>query len=171
MRRILLASAIGVGLVGISPGAASAANAGDNHAAYVWVVGAVPTGSSDTAKAPDGSTVTLMGSGMLQAGPGHSATGGGTYSMSSGSSGSWTVTGMLGFVSYGSGSAQGLPPNFFGGEATLRVLLSNGASGVLTITCALGSPPAGHMEGVTLISGQGGEFTKADGGNTVFIKQ
>jgi hypothetical protein len=29
---------------------------------------------------------------------------------------------MLGFFSYGSGSAQGLPANFFGGEAKLRVL-------------------------------------------------
>jgi len=171
MRRLFLASAISVGLVGIAPGAASAASAADNHAAYVWVVGAVPAGSSDTAKAPDGSTVTLMGSGTLQAGPELSATGGGTYSLSSGGSGTWQVTGMLGFVSYGSGSAQGLPANFFGGEAKLSVLLSNGASGVLTIVCELGSPPAGHMEGVTLILGPGGEFTMADGGNTVFIHQ
>jgi hypothetical protein len=170
MRKFLIASALGLGLVGITPGVATAANAGDNHAAYMWVVGAVPAGSSDTAKAPDGSTVTLMGSGMLQAGPGLSANGGGTYSMSNAGPGTWTVTGMLGFVSYGSGSAQGLPANFFGGEAKVRVLLSNGASGVLTIMCELGSPPAGHMEGVTLILGPGGEFTMADGGNTVFIK-
>lgn len=171
MRRLLLAFAIGLGLAGILPGAASAANSGDNHAAYVWVVGAVPAGSSDTARAPDGSTVTLKGSGMLQAGPGHSASGGGTYSMSSGGSGTWRVTEMLGFVSYGSASAQGLPANLFGGQAKLRVVLSNGASGVLTITCVLGSPPAGKMEGVTLILGPGGEFTDAAGGNTVFIHQ
>lgn len=171
MRRLLLALVIGFGLVGAVPGVAIAANATDNHTSYVWVVGAVPSGSSDMAMAPDGSTVTLTGSGMLQAGPGRSANGGGTYSMSGGGSGTWTVTGMLGFVSYGSGSAQGLPANFFGGEARLQVLLSNGANGVLTITCALGSPPAGHMEGVTLILGQGGEFTMRDGGNTVFIQQ
>jgi hypothetical protein len=103
--------------VGASPGAALAANATDNHAAYVWVVGAVPAGSSDTAMAPDGSTVILTGSGKLQAGPGGSAGGGGTYTMSSGGSGTWTVTGMLGFVSYGSGAAQGLPANLFGGQA------------------------------------------------------
>ena len=171
MRRFLLACAIGLGLVGILTAAASATNAGDNHAKYVWVVGAVPAGSSDTARAPDGSTVTLKGHGMLEAGPGHFANGGGTYSMSSGGSGTWTVTEVLGFVSYGSGSAQGLPANFFGGQAKLRVALSNGSSGVLTITCALGSPPAGHMEGVTLILGPGGEFTDAAGGNTVFIHQ
>ena len=171
MRRLLLASAIAMGLIGVSPGLASAANADENHASYVWVVGAVPAGSSDTAIAPDGSTITLNGSGMLQAGPGHSASGGGSYSMSSGSSGTWTVTGMLGFVSYGSGSAQGLPPEVFGGQARLRVHLSNGSDGVLTIFCELGSPPSGHMEGVTLILGQGGEFTKPHGGNTVFIQR
>jgi len=170
MRKLLLATAIGFGLIVAMSGSGLAANATDNHAAYVWVVGAVPLGSSDTAMAPDGSTVTLMGSGMLQAGPGGSASGGGTYSMSSGGSGTWTVTGMLGFVSYGSGAAQGLPADFFGGETKLRVHLSNGADGVLTITCALGSPPAGHMEGVTLILGTGGEFTKAHSGNTVFIQ-
>jgi hypothetical protein len=49
--------------------------------------------------------------------------------------------------------------------------LSNGASGILTITCELGSPADRHMEGATLILGPGGEFTKADGGNTVFIHQ
>ncbi len=170
MRKLLLATAIGFGLIVAMSGSGLAANATDNHAAYVWVVGAVPLGSSDTAMAPDGSTVTLMGSGMLQAGPGGSASGGGTYSMSSGGSGTWTATGVLGFVSYGSGAAQGLPANFFGGEAKLSVHLSNGADGVLTITCALGSPPAGHMEGVTLILGTGGEFTKAHSGNTVFIQ-
>ena len=170
MRRLLLAFAIATGLVGISPGLASAATADENHASYVWVVGAVPAGSSDTAIAPDGSTVRLHGLGMLKAGPDGSASGGGTYSLSGGGSGTWTVTDVLGFVSYGSGSAQGLPANLFGGQAKLRVKLSNGADGVLTITCELGSPPAGHMEGVTLILGQGGEFTKAHGGNTVFIQ-
>jgi hypothetical protein len=171
MRRLLLALAVAFGIVGVSPGAALAANASDNHAAYVWVIGAFPAGSSDIAMAPGGSTVTLMGSGMLQAGPGGSASGGGTYAMSGGGSGTWTVNGVLGFVSYGSGAAQGLPANTFGGETRLSVHLSNGADGVLTITCVLGSPPAGHMEGVTLILGTGGEFTTRDGGNTIFIQQ
>ena len=171
MRRLLVALAVAFGLVGTSSGVALAANADENHAAYVWVFGAFPAGSSDIAMAPDGSTVTLKGSGMLQAGPGGSASGSGTYSLSSGGSGTWKVTGMLGFVSYGSGSAQGLPANFFGGETRLHVLLSNGSDGVLTITCVLGSPPAGHMEGVTLVLGQGGEFTMRDGGNTLFIQK
>lgn len=171
MRRLISALTIGIGLVAVTPASALGANAGENHAAYVWVIGAVPAGSSDTVMAPDGSTVTLMGIGMLQAGPGGTASGGGTYSLSSGGSGTWQVTGMLGFVSYGSASAQGLPANLFGGEARLHVLLSNGSDGILTITCELGSPPGGHTEGVTLILGTGGEFTTHAGGNTVFIQE
>jgi hypothetical protein len=118
--------------------------------------------------APDASMITMSGNGFLTAGPGNTATGGGTYSLSRGGSGTWTVTGVLGFVSYGS-AGPNLPPGFFGGEAKLNVSLSNGASGVLTIICVLGSPPAGKMEGITVILGTGGEFTQQHGGNTVFI--
>ena len=60
-------------------------------------------------------------------------------SLSSGGSGTWSVTGVQYFVSYGEGIPQGLPGTF-GGEAKLNITLSNGASGVLTITCLLGSP-------------------------------
>ena len=38
-------------------------------------------------------------------------------------------TAVDGFVSYGSGAAQGLPANLFGGEAKLSVSLSNGQTG------------------------------------------
>jgi len=49
------------------------------------------------------------------------------------------------------------------------VSLDNGSSGLLTVTCQLGSPPAGHTEGITVILGPGGAFTKKVSGNTVFI--
>jgi hypothetical protein len=165
MRRLfMLAVALGL-LLGVS-GVAAARDANGNHETYAWVVGA--TTPSDTAIAPDGSTITMSGRGLLTAGPGHTASGGGTYSLSSGGSGTWTVTGVQGFVSYGP-AGPGFPPGFTGGEAKLKVSLSNGASGVLTIICVLGSPPAGKMEGITVILGNGGQFTKQDGGNNVFI--
>src|SRR5262249_16953977 len=148
-----------------------AGQATDNHALYTWVIGADPPGSADTAMAADGSTIALSGSGQLQAGPGHFANGGGAYTLTRGgqtTSGSFTVTGIGGFVSYGSASAQGLPANLFGGQAKLRVSLDNGSGGLLTITCELGSPPPGHMEGITVILGPGGAFTKHAGGNNVF---
>ena len=149
--------------------ATALATANGNHDTYTWIVGAVPANSSDTAIAPNGRTITMTGSGTFTAGPGNAATGGGTYSLSAGGSGTWAVTGVQGFVSYGSGAAQGLPPAFTGGEVKLDVTLSNGTSGVLTIICLLGSPPPSKEEGITVILGNGGQFTKQDGGNTVFI--
>lgn len=77
------------------------------------------------------------------------------------------MTGAQGFVSYGEAIPQGFP-GLFGGEAKLNVSLSNGASGVLTITCLLGVPPVGKMEGVTVILGNGGQFTKPDGGDNIY---
>ena len=152
---------------------ALASQATDNHASYTWVIGANPPGSSDTAMAADGATLTMSGSGQMNAGPGHLANGGGTYTLTRGgqtTSGSFTVTSIGGFVSYGSAAAQGLPANFFGGQAKLGVSLDNGSSGLLTITCELGSPPAGHSEGITVILGSGGAFTEQAGGNNIFIQ-
>jgi hypothetical protein len=164
MRRSFFLALLALGLLLGVIGVATASNAHGNHDTYTWVVGA--TTPSDTAIAPDGSTITMKGTGTLTAGPGNTASGGGTYSLSSGGSGTWTVTGVQGFVSYGPGTAL---PGAFGGLAKLDVTLSNGASGVLTIVCLQGSPPAGKGEGITVVLGKDGQFTKEDGGNTVFI--
>jgi hypothetical protein len=166
MRRSFLLALLTLGLLlGVS-GVATASNANGNHDSYHWVVGAVPAGSSDTAIAPDGSTITMKGSGTLTAGPNNTASGGGIYSLSTGGSGTWSVTGIQGFVSYGPGTAFA---GAFGGEAKLDITLDNGASGVLTIYCLQGSPPGGKEEGITVILGKDGQFTKQDGGNTIFI--
>jgi hypothetical protein len=161
---------LGAAIVGLLLGQTSALaiDANGNHETYVWVVGA--TTPSDAAMAPDGNRITMSGHGLLTAGPGNAASGGGTYSLTGGGSGTWTVTGALGFVSYGS-AGPSFPPGLFGGEAKLNVSLSNGASGVLTIICVLGSPPTGKMEGITVILGTGGQFTKSvpESGTTVFI--
>ena len=162
MRRSFMLAFLALGLLLGLTGFAAASNANGNHDAYIWVVGA--TTPSDTAIAPDGSTITMSGSGTFQAGPENTFSGGGLYSLSTGGSGSWSVTGIQGFVSYGEG-----PPGLFGGEAKLNITLDNGASGVLTIYCKLGSPPGGKEEGITVILGKDGQFTKQDGGNTVFI--
>src|SRR6266567_373107 len=173
MKRMLFAAIVVASTLTVGAAApAFAGQAADNHASYTWVIGAVPPGSSDAAMAADGSALTMSGSGQLEAGPGHLANGGGTYTLTRGgqtTSGRFTVTGIGGFVSYGSGAAQGLPANFFGGQAQLSVSMDNGSSGLLTVTCELGSPPAGHSEGITVILGPGGAFTEMVSGNTVFI--
>jgi hypothetical protein len=163
---IVMAAVISV--VALVPATALAAKANGNHNSYTWVVGA--TTPFDRAMAPDGSTITMTGHGSLKAGPGGTASGGGTYTTSHGGSGTWTATAVEGFVSYGPAGA-GFPPGFTGGEAKLKISLSKGAAGVLTIICALGSPPGGKMEGITVVLGTGvsGEYTKIDGGNNVFI--
>jgi len=166
--RKLAAIAISFATVGLATAPAMATDAKGNHASYAWVIGA--TTPSDSAMAPDGSTIALTGQGTLTAGPGSTASGGGTFTTSAGGSGAWTATAVQGFVSYGSAGPD-FPPGFTGGEAKLRVALSNGQTGVLTIICVLGSPPAGKMEGIQLVLGSGvsGEYTMQVEGNNVFI--
>jgi hypothetical protein len=163
MRKLLLAVVFVAGLAA-PPSTALAMDANGNHNTYIWVV------AGDTAMAPDGSTIMMKGSGLLRAGPDTMASGGGTFSTSDGSSGTWTATAVQGFVSYG--QTPGFPvPGATGGLAKLKVSLSNGMSGVLTIFCVLGSPPPSTMEGINLILGAGvsAEYTMQDGGFTLFI--
>jgi hypothetical protein len=126
--------------------------------------------------APNGSTVTLTGSGSFNAGPDNTATGGGTYTIMDASgttvaSGAWTVTGILGFVSYGCGVLAGTPiaPNDCGGQAKFQVILAGAGDGVLTVSCLVGSPPGGKDEGITLILSHGLNFTQSTSGQTDYI--
>lgn len=162
MRKLILAVALVVGLAA-SPIVALATDGNGNHNTYRWIL------PGTTAKASDGSTITLVGHGTLSAGPDKMATGGGTFSTSGGSSGQWSATAVQGFVSYG--QTPGFPiPGANGGMTKLKVSV-NGASGVLTIFCVLGSPPPSVMEGINLIlgDGRGAEYTEQDGGFTLFI--
>jgi len=164
--RKLAAFSISLAAIALATTPVMASDANGNHEPFHWVVGA------DTAMAPDGSTILLRGNGNLQAGPGGSATGGGTFVKSSGEAGTFTATGIESFVSYGTRLPGQTfpPPPATGGEAKLRVALSNGQTGVLTIVCLIGSPPPSRMEGITLILGSGvsGEYTDEVSGNTIF---
>ncbi len=166
MKKLLLAVVFVAGLAA-APSTALATDANGNHDTYTWIV------ATDTAMAPDGSTITIRGQGLLSAGPDHMAIGAGTFTTSGGGSGSWAATAVQGFVSYGPAGPEPfpLPPGSTGGEAKLKVSLNNGMSGVLTITCVLGSPPPSAMEGITLVLGAGvsAEYTMPAGGNTLFI--
>jgi hypothetical protein len=165
--RKLAAFGISLAAIALATTPAMASDANGNHEAYHWVV------AGDTAMAPDGSTILLRGNGNLQAGPGGFATGGGTFQKSSGETGTFTATGVEGFVSYGTRLPGQTfpPPPATGGEAKLRVALSNGQTGVLTIFCVIGSPPPSRMEGSTLVLGSGvsGEYTDEVSGTTIFI--
>jgi hypothetical protein len=165
--KTLCAFAISLAAIGLSTAPAAATDANGNHEAYKWVV------AGDTAVAPDGSTIFIKGIGTLQAGPGGAVTGGGTYSINGGPTQTWTATAVDGFVSYGTAlpGSPLPPPPATGGKATLRVSLSNGQTGVLTIFCIIGSPPPSVGEGIHLILGDGvsSEYTDEGHGFTIFI--
>src|SRR5260370_26257038 len=148
-----------------TPAAGGAANG--NHESYKWVT------AGDTAMAPDGSTIKLTGHGTLTAGPDNAISGGGTFTTSSGASGTWSATAVDAFVSYGLAGPEPfpLPPGAAGGMAKLRVSLSDGESGVLTIFCVLGTPPPSVMEGIHLVLGSGahGAYKTIVIGHTIFI--
>jgi hypothetical protein len=117
--------------------------------------------AGNKAMAENGDVVTVIGTGTFDVAA-KSATGGGTFvhKTSGGTtvgSGTWAVTELLTFQSYGNAVPQGLPPTFFGGRVALKVLLTPAANpsvhlpAILEIECALGSKiPGGAVEGVRL---------------------
>ena len=177
MRRLVFATILLAGLLSAVPITGLASDANNNHDNYLFLIGTGGGGPEgpDVTGAQNGSTVTVVGRGSFNAGPSQDAAGSGTYTIKDAggnttSTGTWDVTGVLGFVSYGSAAAQGLPAFLWGGQAKLAVHLSNGADGVLTVFCVLGSPPAGKDEGINLVLGQGGNFTKPVSGETVYVR-
>jgi hypothetical protein len=148
---------------------------------YVWIAGAEPLctvvgpeACPDVARASNGDTVSIAGSGTFTIHP-DSVTGSGTFihKDSAGNvkaSGTWTATQLVSFVSYGSASLQGLPPNFEGGKAVIRVHASVGVDAILTVYCVLGSPPSGVDEGIRLNVQNIINFNTQAGGTTIFIR-
>jgi hypothetical protein len=121
-------------------------------------------GGSASAKAPDGDTITLTGSGTFVAPPARShgssaATGGGTWKTST-ASGTYTVTALVSFVL---ANFQSSTPTFIdnigdvdtraNGTAVLRIEYSDGETGVLTVGCHGPGAPPGIFEGIAATRG------------------
>ncbi len=147
---------------------------------YAFLAGVAPIEGPDEAMAENGDVVALSGQGTFSVHPKAVAGGGAfTHTNSAGTvlgSGTWTATQLLSFNSYGSGSAQGLPPQFEGGQALILVHLTpqSGGSGfdaVLQIDCLLGSPPPAAHEGIRLAVAGVVNFNREVEGETVFIRQ
>lgn len=123
----------------------------------------------DIASADNGDTIEISGTGMLTVHP-NSVGGAGTFKHKDPNgnvleAGTWTAQELVSFVPY-----LTLSNNFTGGEALIRVRLSNGSAAILTVTCAIGAPP-GHTEGSTLNIQDVINFNKHAGGITLYIKQ
>jgi len=180
-RRSVLTFVLALAIAPLFPGQATADS---GSATYAYVVGAPPLcglasdACPDVSVAPNGDKIAIAGSGTLSIGP-KTATGGGTFTHKTAggsvvASGRWNVTGLAGFHSFGSASAQGLPSDLFGGMAILKVhiVTTSGlqADGLLTITCTLGDQiPAGAAEGVRLNVQDIINFNREVSGFTVFV--
>ena len=130
-----------------------------------FATGTLSAGGVASARANDGSKITLMGSGTFRSNPGspQDVTGGGTWQTfdaggGSTGSGSYTVTG---FVSYA--LAPGTPPlphdnigNVADNRAGLlmvRISYDDGSEGVLSVSCHLVGTSDAVFEGVTASKG------------------
>jgi len=122
--------------------------------------GFVVPNTGNTAVAENGDTVNVKGTGTFDV-VSKTASGGGTFTHKRAdgttlATGTWQATGLLAFQSYGPGTPEGTPPNFFGGRAALTILATPTGTtlklpGILEIECALGTPPGGAEEGVRLL--------------------
>jgi hypothetical protein len=131
----------------------------------------------DKAAAPNGDILELAGNGTFNAAA-KTVTGGGWFihMHSNGSvvaSGTWSAVSVLSFRSYGSGVPQKFPTNFFGGRLILAISVTPGPGVVLSakliITCELGQPPMGTMEGIMAAVPGVISFDTSVGGATVFV--
>ena len=144
-----------------------------------FLCGLDPTFCPTVAMAPNGDTIEFTGTGTFSIHP-KSASGAGNFVHKNAggdvlASGTWTAVDLLSFHSFGSGAVQGLPANFEGGKALLRVRLSpDGGSAldaILRITCELGDQiPAASEEGIRLNVPGVNNFNEEAGGNTLFIR-
>lgn len=181
---VLLAGAIALAGATAS-GAKKGPNPNKKAATYEFLVGAnstapggfqpcslpVPNPCPDVARAANGDTVRIAGTGTLTVHP-KSVTGAGTYSSTNArvGSGTWTAVKLLSFKDHGTNPA--ITPGATAGKALIRVQLSSGATGVLRITCALPGVkvPRSFREGVRLAVEGGPNFNKEAGGLTLFIR-
>ncbi|MBI2498770.1 hypothetical protein HYV88_00850 [Candidatus Woesearchaeota archaeon] len=132
--------------------------------------------------AKNGDTIELVGEGSFNTKP-KNITGSGTviHKNSNGEiigTGKWIVTKLITFQSYGNGGSQGLPDNFEGGRALIKVIIDPDNVGqsfesTLMVTCLLGDKiPPKASEGIRLaIRDIPINFNQEKSGATLFIRK
>ncbi len=174
---LLTASSLALAFAGIGTVAASASGG----ITYEYLLGTgplcglAPDACPDVARASNGDTIAFSGRGTFVTGS-DEATGGGTFvhKNSTGkvlATGTWTADELISFTSFG-GNVPGLPPNFEGGLARIKVELIPAGSdetidAILRIDCAINSPTG--AEGIQLAVEEGLNFNTEVSGLTVFI--
>jgi len=157
----------------LSPGAPAFGAVDQNESStYTWHV------NNTVTEASNGDRIRLTGAGPLGIHP-KSASGGGTFTHTNAQgtvigSGTWTVTELLSFQSYG--ASLPLHPTFNGGKAQFRVQLAPTGTtevleGIMDVECVIGlNVPGGTVEGVRLVVPGVANFNKPVSGGTLFIK-
>jgi hypothetical protein len=112
---------------------------------FKWVIG-----SSASALAVDGSSITLTGTGTFAPDDPEEVTGGGTWAVSTGGSGSFRVARLIRF-DLAPGSVPN--PSIHAGLAFLRITYSDGSRGILVVSCMLPGTSANVAEGATASKG------------------
>jgi hypothetical protein len=135
--------------------------------------GPINAGGVASAKAPDGDTITLTGTGTFVAPAGSNGgsgavTGGGTWQTVTGS-GTYQVKELVSFVFANFQSSTPLLIDNIGntsqranGTAVLRIQFSDGQSGVLTVGCHGPGAPPGIFEGIATTKGYKTYYTVQD---------
>jgi hypothetical protein len=145
--------------------------AADNHhmrwdiISVDFATGTLSAGGVASARANNGSTITLTGSGTFRSNPGNAqdVSGGGTWETfdaagTSTGSGTYTVTGFVSFI-----LAPGTPPlphdnigngaDSRAGLVVVEIAYSDGSAGTLVVSCHLVGTPNAVFEGVTASKG------------------
>ena len=180
---LILAGLAMIALASLLGALATRVVADNSSATYDYLIGTdflcglgIPNACPDVAKADNGDTVEITGSGTLSVHP-KSVTGEGTYTHNAADgstleSGTWTATQLLSFNVADCG-VGGFPPNFCGGLAIILVQLSSGSGAILQVYCDIGTPPPSYPdpEGVRLAIQGGLNFNQKVSGITVFIRE
>src|SRR2546421_4625306 len=133
---IAAAAALAVSLTGY-PATQAVADSGSRSYQFLFGAGVLCTLNPDfcptLAMAANGDVIEFTGTGTFSIHP-KSVSGAGNFTHRNAAgavlaSGTWTAVDLLSFHSFGSGAVQGLPANFEGGKALLRVRLSPAGGG------------------------------------------
>ncbi len=158
--------------------------ASHNHASYEYLIGTQFLEEFGTviAKTNNGDMIEIKGGGNFTLNK-RSVNGGGEiiHRDDHGNiigKGKWKAVKLISFKSYGPGTPQGLPENYYGGRALIKIIIDpedTGESfeGILTVTCTIGNMiPKKAEEGIRLaVRDVPINFRKEMGGGTLFIRK
>jgi hypothetical protein len=182
-RRHVLKAAGAMGMLGALsiPAAVSADTHGDDRR-FRWDIltpdATITPGGHLSAKASDGSTITMTGSGTFQPGEPEEVTGGGTWTTVGGAVGSHsgtyrvrslvTFTQAPGAIPPGAPDLIGSAADARAGFAAFRIAFSDGSNGVLCFSCMLPGSPASVLEGITASMGFVDFWNSVEAPQTIF---